>query len=460
MPAPLPQSEPSAELLDWVVARCERVDVGAASSLVRVTVDLLGSDPTTLAEARLLACEGREPRLHDALPAPVGSHATRLTLGFALRRGEIALALALGDRLLPLSGAPAADRDATDRLQLEALRCLSQQLRTTHARLAELRVANALMQIEREHGRRATVRAEAAAYDASVRAETAVDAGRRATVRAEAAEREASVRAETAVDAGRRATVRAEAAAYDASVRAETAVDAGRRATVRAEAAACEASVRAETAVDVPDAPARKRRRALPRTAAAACVLSGTVLAFAVLGWPIRGGASDASVAPGVAAANPARARPPAGAFAAAGGMLARQLQIPVDYLELYRAAGARYGLDWTRLAAIGAIESTHGQARAAGVAAGANARGARGPAQFLAGTWERFGVDGDANGVREPHDSADAIPAMASYLRASGAPQDWRVALRSYNHSDAYVDAVEQLAARYREIVDRRTAR
>jgi transglycosylase-like protein with SLT domain len=419
MPAPSPQLEPSAEVLDWVVARCERVDVGAASSLVRVTLDLLGSDPTTLAGARLLACEGREHRLHDALPAPIGSHATQLTLGFALRRGEIALALALGDRSLPLSDASTADRDAIDRLQLEALRCMSQQLHTTHARLAESCVTNALMQTEREHGRRATVRAEAAAYDASVLAETAVDAVRRATARAEAA-------------------------AYDASVRAEAAVD-------------------VPDVADVPDVPARGRLRGPPRTAAAACVLSCTVLTCAVLGWLVRDGGSDGSVAPGAAAANLARARPPAGASAAAAaadGMLARQLQIPLDYLELYRAAGARYGLDWTRLAAVGAIESTHGQARATGVATGANARGARGPAQFLAGTWDRFGVDGDANGVREPHDSADAIPAMASYLRASGAPQDWRAALRSYNHSDAYVDAVEQLAARYREIVDRRTAR
>ena len=39
----------------------------------------------------------------------------------------------------------------------------------------------------------------------------------------------------------------------------------------------------------------------------------------------------------------------------------------------------------------------------------------------------------------------------MASYLRASGAPQDWRGALRTYNHSDAYATAVERLAARYR---------
>ena len=130
---------------------------------------------------------------------------------------------------------------------------------------------------------------------------------------------------------------------------------------------------------------------------------------------------------------------------------LAQRLQIPADYLVLYRQAGARYGLDWTRLAAIGAVESRHGQSAEAGVATGANHRGASGPAQFLAGTWERFGVDGDGDGTRDPHAPADAIAAMASYLRASGAPQDWAGALRTYNHSDAYAAAVERLAASYR---------
>jgi len=41
----------------------------------------------------------------------------------------------------------------------------------------------------------------------------------------------------------------------------------------------------------------------------------------------------------------------------------------------------------------------------------------------------------------------------MASYLRASGAPEDWRGALRTYNHSDVYASAVERLAASYRRV-------
>ena len=157
--------------------------------------------------------------------------------------------------------------------------------------------------------------------------------------------------------------------------------------------------------------------------------------------WAARDGGADRGLT-GVASASPSHGNLSA---------LAQRLQIPVAYLELYQRAGARYGLDWTRLAAIGAIESAHGQTAAPGVVTGANAHGASGPAQFLAATWDRFGLDGDADGRRDPYDPADAIHGMASYLRASGAPEDWGRALRTYNHSDAYAAAVEQLAARYR---------
>ena len=190
------------------------------------------------------------------------------------------------------------------------------------------------------------------------------------------------------------------------------------------------------------------RRRTL---AGAVCALGTGALVVSLLAWPAGGGAGDRG-GRGVAAA--------AGSPAATGGVapaatfadpLAGRLGIPAEYLSLYREAGARYGLDWTRLAAVGAVESVHGQALAAGVTSGANPRGASGPAQFLAATWKRFGVDGDGDGVRDPHDPDDAIVSMASYLRASGAPEDWRGALRTYNHSDVYASAVERLAASYR---------
>src|SRR5689334_14743008 len=57
---------------------------------------------------------------------------------------------------------------------------------------------------------------------------------------------------------------------------------------------------------------------------------------------------------------------------------------IPTTYLELYRRAGAAYGVPWTVLAAIGAIESDHGRSPAPGVRSGVNAFGCcAGPMQF-----------------------------------------------------------------------------
>ena len=69
------------------------------------------------------------------------------------------------------------------------------------------------------------------------------------------------------------------------------------------------------------------------------------------------------------------------------------------------------------------------------------------GPMQFIGSTWQRWGSDGDGDGVADPHDLDDAALAAARYLCASGAdlrtPSGWSVAVRSYNHSDAYVRAV-----------------
>jgi membrane-bound lytic murein transglycosylase B len=221
------------------------------------------------------------------------------------------------------------------------------------------------------------------------------------------------------------------------------------RAAARAEAAAHDATMRAaELAREL--APTRRRSQRSGRIAmvAAGAVIPAAIVA-AALGWPAGGATGDQGVA-AVPAASASSGRPSAAASPAVDP-LALRLQIPSRYLALYRDAATRYGLDWTRLAAIGAIESGHGQAQIAGVVTGTNADGASGPAQFLAGTWERFGLDGDGDGDRDPHDAADAIPAMASYLRASGAPQNWRAALRAYNHSDVYVEAVEKLASSLR---------
>ena len=54
-------------------------------------------------------------------------------------------------------------------------------------------------------------------------------------------------------------------------------------------------------------------------------------------------------------------------------------------------------------------------------------------------------------DGRTSPYEPADAIPAAARYLRASGAPGDYRAALFAYNHADWYVAEVLAKAAAYR---------
>jgi peptidoglycan hydrolase CwlO-like protein len=120
-------------------------------------------------------------------------------------------------------------------------------------------------------------------------------------------------------------------------------------------------------------------------------------------------------------------------------------------YMELYKASATEYGFgpDWYILAAVGKVESNHGQAMGPSIA------GAMGPMQFMPTTWETSGVDGNGDGVANVMDPEDAIPAAASYLRDGGAPQDWYRALYSYNHADWYVKKVLAVAEAYRRLAN-----
>ncbi len=126
---------------------------------------------------------------------------------------------------------------------------------------------------------------------------------------------------------------------------------------------------------------------------------------------------------------------------------------IPAGWLPLYaRGAATCPGLPWPVLAAVGSVESAHGQTTAAGVRDGANFAGAMGPMQFLAGTWAAYSVDGDDDGVRNVYDPDDAVFGAARYLCASGGAnvETLRSALWAYNHADWYVEMVLELAAKY----------
>jgi soluble lytic murein transglycosylase-like protein len=119
------------------------------------------------------------------------------------------------------------------------------------------------------------------------------------------------------------------------------------------------------------------------------------------------------------------------------------------QYKKLYQKSAKKYGFgrDWYILAAVGKVESDHGENM------GPSSAGAMGPMQFLPSTWETSGVDGNGDGVANVMDPRDAIPAAARYLKTGGAPKDWYAALYSYNHADWYVKKVLGVAEGYRRL-------
>ncbi|QHA07860.1 transglycosylase SLT domain-containing protein [Streptomyces broussonetiae] len=123
---------------------------------------------------------------------------------------------------------------------------------------------------------------------------------------------------------------------------------------------------------------------------------------------------------------------------------------IPAYMLALYqRAAPECPGLSWTILAAIGKVETDH--ARNPGMVSSA---GAVGPMQFLPSTFQAYANPVPAGGKKPltPWDPVDAVYAAARLLCANGAKngKNLRHAIWSYNHSDAYVNQVLNIARRY----------
>lgn len=156
---------------------------------------------------------------------------------------------------------------------------------------------------------------------------------------------------------------------------------------------------------------------------------------------------------------------------------------IPAALITLYfEAAAACPGLPWQVLAAIGKVESNHGRYGGASVRAdgqvappiigipldGTNGTAripdtdngaydgdttwdrAVGPMQFIPSSWTIFGVDGNGDGTRDPHNIHDAVHAAVRHLCSAGTVTDIEAALFGYNHSTAYVADVLDWAARY----------
>jgi membrane-bound lytic murein transglycosylase B len=156
-------------------------------------------------------------------------------------------------------------------------------------------------------------------------------------------------------------------------------------------------------------------------------------------------------------------------------------------YAELVLAQTNRScGLSWTTLAAIGFVESGHGQANNARLGQDgkalpeiiglpldgqgnrmriADTDGGRldkdttfdraiGPMQFIPTTWQEIGADADNDGVKDPHDLDDAALAAGNYLckgsRNLTIPADWWNAILSYNDVRQYAQDVFDTANRY----------
>lgn len=128
-------------------------------------------------------------------------------------------------------------------------------------------------------------------------------------------------------------------------------------------------------------------------------------------------------------------------------------------------------GVGWATLAAIGWAESAHGSHDGAtmsesgvvapgihGIPIGGDTDGgaidgdvnvdrAVGPMQFIPDTWARWGTDGDADGVIDPHDIDDAALTAGRYLcAASGGmttASGWETGIAAYNPDAEYRERV-----------------
>src|SRR5581483_3228790 len=128
---------------------------------------------------------------------------------------------------------------------------------------------------------------------------------------------------------------------------------------------------------------------------------------------------------------------------------------IPPDYLLLYEQAGVAFDVPWQVLAGIGKVECDHGRSPdpACWQEGAENAAGAGGPMQFLASTWQEYGIAASGSGTPDRWNPADAIVSAANFLKANGAPENIEQAVFVYNHSDSYVQQVLAWAGLYANV-------
>ena len=226
-------------------------------------------------------------------------------------------------------------------------------------------------------------------------------------------------------------------------------------------------------------------RASVARTAAVVITTVPTGIATPLPEAEPASAASATPVAPPLLVGNAALADP---VWAA---RVAQETGIPMRALLGYAGASLALAaeqsgchLGWNTLAALGSVESGHGTHDGSALGADGTAlpgifgpaldgsafaaisdtdRGAWdgssewdravGPLQFIPATWERWGADGNGDGVDDPQQIDDAALAAGRYLCHYGElsrPERWRTAVFAFNHVDSYVDTVAATANSY----------
>lgn len=110
---------------------------------------------------------------------------------------------------------------------------------------------------------------------------------------------------------------------------------------------------------------------------------------------------------------------------------------------EWVQKAATAFSIDWKVLEAVWQVESGQTWYTNRGSSAGA-----RGPCQFMPGTWRGYAMDGNGDGVKDAFDARDCLFGAAKLLASNGAASgNMYQALLRYNHADWYVRKVLALA-------------
>jgi membrane-bound lytic murein transglycosylase B len=119
-----------------------------------------------------------------------------------------------------------------------------------------------------------------------------------------------------------------------------------------------------------------------------------------------------------------------------------QKVGIPLKLIPIYQAAGHKYGIPWTVLAAIHHQETHFSTGHAVSCA------GAQGPMQFMPATFRYYGVRAPGHqGSPDINNVYDAIYTCAHMLKSVGYAKNPSHAIYMYNHSMHYVEAVVRTA-------------